>query len=133
MIDDASTLENKSAVIGAVLKCHKIFNDFVGVNFSAHPEFVKEMSLFMLTEHVDPEEVADLKNIVCTMQIKVDSVAKTINEAKTNYESLNKQLGDHVAACASYKTEQKEAAGRQKRREEQRWQPRRRSWSSGRH
>jgi hypothetical protein len=57
MLEDLETLDNKAACLWAVLQCHRIVADFDLVNYRGHPAVVKEMSLFMLTERVDPSEI----------------------------------------------------------------------------
>jgi hypothetical protein len=60
MLEDLGTLENKAACIWAVLQCHRVGGEFDLVAYRGHPTVVKEMSLFMLTERVDPNEMDKL-------------------------------------------------------------------------
>jgi hypothetical protein len=57
MLEDMSTLDNKAAFIWVVLQCHCVGISFDLVKYRGHPSVVKEMSLFMLTERVDPSKV----------------------------------------------------------------------------
>ena len=57
MLEDLGTLENKAACIWAVLQCHQVGGEFDILAYRGHPAVVKEMSLFMLTECVDPCEM----------------------------------------------------------------------------
>jgi hypothetical protein len=57
MLEDLSTIENKAACLWAVLQCHHVGKAFDLVKYGSHPAVVKEMSLFMLTERVDPSEI----------------------------------------------------------------------------
>jgi hypothetical protein len=57
MLEDMSTLDNKAACIWAALQCHQVGKSFDLVKYRGHPSVVKEMSLFTLTERVDPSEV----------------------------------------------------------------------------
>jgi hypothetical protein len=109
LLEETETLSNKAAVIGSVLKCHQVIDEFISVNFSAHPELVKEMSLFMLTERVDPDEVQTLKTLVGTMKTDVATAKKDAEALKVKHDDVNKRLGDLIAAFATYKTEQKKA------------------------
>jgi hypothetical protein len=57
MLEDMSTLGNKAACIWAVLQCHRVGISFDLVKYRGHPSVVKEMSLSMLMEQVDPSKV----------------------------------------------------------------------------
>jgi hypothetical protein len=39
---------------------NRVIDSFITVQFKSHPAIVKEISLFMVTERVDPKEVLDL-------------------------------------------------------------------------
>jgi hypothetical protein len=60
MLEDLGTLENKAACVWAVLQCHQVGGEFDLVAYRGHPAVVKEMSLFMLTERVDPNKMEKL-------------------------------------------------------------------------
>ncbi len=57
MLPDLGPLESKAACMWAVLQSHRVAHAFKKVQYHGHPAVVKEMSLFMLTERVDPTEV----------------------------------------------------------------------------
>jgi hypothetical protein len=87
LIDDGSTLENKASVIWSVLQCHNIFQEFSDLQFEGHTAMVNEMSLFMLTERVDPAELEKIR----------ESVTKTVEVNKKQAEliaSLKRDLGN---------------------------------------
>jgi hypothetical protein len=67
-----------------------VLDDFVSVNFSAHPELVKEMSLFMLTEQVDPDEVKTLKTLVTGMTKDVASAKADAAALKIKHDDVTK-------------------------------------------
>jgi hypothetical protein len=87
MLEDMSTLDNKAACLWAVLQCHRVGMAFDLVQYRGHPAVVKEMSLFMLTERVDPsaldvcalraqraeKEALDAKAEVAKMKDKVEN------------------------------------------------------------
>jgi hypothetical protein len=110
LLEETETLSNKAAVIGSVLKCHQVVQEFVSVNFSAHPELVKEMSLFMLTERVDPDEVTTLnKALVSSMKTDVAAATTELASVKAKHDDVNKRLGDLIAAFTSYNADAKKA------------------------
>ena len=47
-------------MIWAVLQCHRVVAGFAAVQFRGHTSIVREMSLFMLTERVDPTELVGM-------------------------------------------------------------------------
>ena len=57
MLPDLGPLESKAACMWAVLQSHCVADAFKKVKYRGHPAVVKEMSLFMLTERVDPSHV----------------------------------------------------------------------------
>ena len=75
MLEDLGTLENKAACIWAVLQCHRIRGEFDLVAYRGHPAVIKEMSLFKLTERVDPNEMDKLT-------IRAQKAEKEAGEAK---------------------------------------------------
>ena len=95
-LEHPETLEDQSALLWAVLQCHRIMQDFIAVGFEGHPAIVREMSLFMLTERVDPVQFKSLveKNIVIEKQNA--SLEKKLNALEGNYNLL-KRNHDNLA------------------------------------
>jgi hypothetical protein len=44
-------------VIWGVLQQHRILDEFIVLKFEAHPAIVQELSLFIITERVDPQAI----------------------------------------------------------------------------
>ena len=44
------------------MKSHAVMDDFVQAGFRSHPLIVKEISLFMLRERVDPVDLASVQS-----------------------------------------------------------------------
>jgi chromosome segregation ATPase len=59
--------------------------EFIAVGFRGHPEFVKEMSLFMLTQRVDPSQ------LVC-LEDKVNTNARDYHQIKKEYKALEEKF-----------------------------------------
>ena len=53
-IEDLGVLSNKSQFLWCVLQCHRVMNDFICKELRGHPQMVKQISLFMINERVDP-------------------------------------------------------------------------------
>jgi hypothetical protein len=70
-------LHSKASLIWAVLRCHRIMQQFIEVKFRGHPAIVKEMTLFMLTERVDPSELGKLLTLVKDADAKATAAQKT--------------------------------------------------------
>jgi hypothetical protein len=99
LLVDPRRLEDKAAYIWAVLQCHRVMQKFILLNFRGHPSVVKEMSLFMLTERVDPSEMGalagrvkkaeDAANRATTALEKHDKAFTTL---KRNYDNLTEEV-----------------------------------------
>jgi hypothetical protein len=61
LIEDPKPLESKVKIIWCVLQCHMILQRFIIVRFQGHPVIVKEITMFMVTERVDTEELVAME------------------------------------------------------------------------
>jgi hypothetical protein len=94
LIDDVSTLENKASVIWSVLQCHRIFQEFSDLQFEGHMAMVKEMSLFMLTERIDPAELEKIReSMTKTVEINKKQQVQLTEQAEL-IASLKRDLGN---------------------------------------
>jgi hypothetical protein len=91
LVEEAVPLRNKAAVIGTVLKCHSVVESFVNVGFTAHPELVKAMTTFMLTERVDPEQMSDLESKFKVLKADASAISKENSDFKTTQTDLKKK------------------------------------------
>jgi hypothetical protein len=92
-------LHSKASLIWAVLRCHRIMQQFIEVKFRGHPAIVKEMTLFMLTERVDPSEIGKLVTLVKDADAKATAAQKTsvalekeVVILKRNYDNLMNEI-----------------------------------------
>jgi hypothetical protein len=95
MLENLQTLDNKAAFIWGVLQCHRVMDEFISFKFQSHPAFVKEMSLFVLTERVDPTQIATVDATVASLRTTVHEMkSKTLHMEdkygilKRNYDNL---------------------------------------------
>jgi hypothetical protein len=100
MLEDLGTLENKASCIWAVLQCHRVGGEFDLVAYRGHPAVVKEMSLFMLTERVDPNEMDKLT-------LRAQKAKKEASEAKAE---ANKAQDSIIILNRDFKTMKNEIA-----------------------
>ena len=82
-----TTAGGKALVLSAVLKSHEIMEDFLKAGFRSHPLIVKEISLFMLRERVDPLEVTAVKT-------DMDKVKAELKKLSTANSDLKKTVDD---------------------------------------
>ena len=99
MVDDFETPQNKAAIVWSVLQCHRIMKQFILLKFEGRPAIVRELSLFILTERVDPSEVISLKLKVTaaqercvTVQSAVNKLTEQHNTLKRNFDNLAQEL-----------------------------------------
>jgi hypothetical protein len=76
-LTDNQDLHSKAGLIWGVLRCHRIMQQFIVVEFRGHPAIVKEMTLFMLTERVDPSDIGKLMERVKDAEAKGAQASKT--------------------------------------------------------
>jgi hypothetical protein len=55
-----------------VLQCHIVMEGFMAVKFQDHPIVVKEITMFMLTERIDPDELTKM-----TTKLELQKMANT--------------------------------------------------------
>jgi hypothetical protein len=56
-VRDTKSAEAKASVIWGVMQHHRILDEFIVLKFEAHPAIVRELSLFIITERVDPQAI----------------------------------------------------------------------------
>jgi hypothetical protein len=93
LISDPKPLENKARVIcWAVLQCHTIMKKFIAVRFQGHPVIVKEITIFMVTERVDPEELIRMEERLAAV-VAANTQAKVgMKKLEENHTALKRNL-----------------------------------------
>ncbi len=81
MLDEMDDWDARAACVWAVMQCHRVGWAFDLVKYRGHPAVVKEMSLFLLTERVDPSEIT-----ACTERSK--KAEKDASELKSEMAKL---------------------------------------------
>jgi hypothetical protein len=94
-LSDNQDLHSKAGLIWGVLRCHRIMQQFIDVKFRGHPAIVKEITLFILTERVDPSEIGRLVERVKDAEAKGAQATKTcaalekeVTALKRNYDNM---------------------------------------------
>ena len=80
-------MQNKCAFIWAVFQSHRVMEEFILVGFKGHPAIVKQMSLFMVTERVDPSESVGMMAKVTKAEAAAE---KATAEAKKHGEAFTR-------------------------------------------
>ena len=83
------TVDFHSQMIWTVLRCHTLVEDFVAFNFRGHPSMVREMTIYMMTERVDPCELLDMKAAI----LGAEKATALVTKMAGDYESTKRQLG----------------------------------------
>jgi hypothetical protein len=98
-LTDNQDLHSKAGLIWGVLRCHRIMQQFIVVKFRGNPAIVKEMTLFMLTERVDPSEIGKLMEQVKDAEAKGAQASKTcatlekeVVTLKRNYDNMINEI-----------------------------------------
>jgi hypothetical protein len=60
LLEDSTKVNQKAVFMWAIFQTHHVIQSFILVQFKSCPAVVKEISLFMVTERVDPKEITDL-------------------------------------------------------------------------
>jgi hypothetical protein len=98
-LSDGQDLHSKASLIWTVLRCHRIMQQFIAVRFRGHPAIVKEMTLFMLAEWVDPSEIGKLVERVKDAEQKAThtqklsaTLEKEVTMLKRSYDNLMNEV-----------------------------------------
>jgi hypothetical protein len=100
LLEDSTKVNQKAAFMWAIFQTHRVIESFISVEFKSHPAIVKEISLFMVTERVDPKESLEL-SVKCK-KAEADS-AKAIADLKKLNEAHNKLKQKHEFLHADFK------------------------------
>jgi hypothetical protein len=106
MLEEWRTLDSKAQMIWTVLRCHAVVDQFIALDFRGHTTMVQQMTLFMMTERVDPAQLTKVMTLVeagnkaaldASKQVKTltDSLEKVKSEAaaqKRKYDDLRSEV-----------------------------------------
>jgi hypothetical protein len=92
LIEDPKPLDNKARIMWCVLRCHTIMHWFISVGFQGHPIIVKEITIFMVTERVDPEELVALQARLTVSEKTCTQTSQAMKRMEENYTLLKRAL-----------------------------------------
>ena len=77
-------------------------NDFIAKQFRGHPQMVKQISLFMIHERVDPVSFASMEETMKKQSQTIEKLERELNQAKRtlgSYEGIRKDLNYMQKNC----------------------------------
>jgi hypothetical protein len=116
LLDNLKSLDNKASFIWGVLQCHRIMDEFIKFNFQSHPAFVKEMSLFVLTEQVDPSQIVTVNRTVASLKTIVSNMTKKTTHLEAKYDKMKRNYDNLVNDVAMLKKQTPGGASRSSKR-----------------
>ena len=91
-VEDINEVGAQGAVMWAILQCHRKIREFILVDFEGHPVIVREMSLFMLTERVDPAQITTLVATNQQLESEVKALTKRVKTLEDTGSSLKRDF-----------------------------------------
>ncbi|KAG7368515.1 hypothetical protein IV203_031258 [Nitzschia inconspicua] len=85
LVGDLQAPGNKAMVIWSVFQCHRIMKEFIALDFEGHPAIVKEISLFIITERVDPTEILRLTSRMKKLEDEYAAVTETNQKLRSSH------------------------------------------------
>jgi hypothetical protein len=110
LLTNMNRLDTKASYIWGVLQCHRVMQEYVKASYQSHPSFVKELSLFMLTERVDPSQLD-------TLSTKMSEMTALFEKMKREHKALDEKYSilkrSHDAALVDIKNLKAAKKGKQ--------------------
>jgi predicted RNase H-like nuclease (RuvC/YqgF family) len=94
-VRDTKTAEAKASVIWGVLQQHRIMDEFIALKFEAHPAIVRELSLFIITERVDPQAIIPQGERLGAAEATVEKLEKSVSSL-LDATAANKRHHDNL-------------------------------------
>jgi hypothetical protein len=93
-VRETKSAEAKASVIWGVIQQHWILDEFIALQFEAHPAIVRELSLFIITERVDPQALIHQGDRLTTRQWShYQASGKVIGWHDNNQRNAKEKLG----------------------------------------
>lgn len=93
MFGEYQVIDRKAHVIWTVLRCHVIIEQFVTLDFKGHTLMVQRMTLYMMTERVDPSQLAKLQDSVTASN---NASAEATKQAKSVSAALAVMTAENI-------------------------------------
>jgi hypothetical protein len=100
LLEDSTKLGQKAAFVWATFQTHRVIQSFIDVQFQSHSKIVTEISLFMVRERVDPQEIELLASKCKKAE---EGTIKATAELKKLQESQGDLKRKHDALSSEFK------------------------------
>lgn len=87
-LNDLSLPAQKAAMMWAVFQCHRVMEEFKSLKFESHPAIIWEISMFVITKHVDPEQVVTLTLELKKAKEENKRLSNLVNNLDAGFASL---------------------------------------------
>jgi hypothetical protein len=94
LLEDARTIDTKAQVIWTVLQCHAIIEQFIKLEFKGHTTMVQQMTLYMMTERVDPAQMVKHAALAVASQTAVQDALKTVKQLTETLATTKRKVDD---------------------------------------
>jgi hypothetical protein len=106
-VGDTKTAEGKASVIWGVLQQHRVMDEFMSLKFEAHPAIVRELSLFIITERVDPQAIIKQGERLTAEEVRVKSLEATVKDMGEKQATGKRNLDNLTNDFKQYKLQKK--------------------------
>ena len=101
MMEEFRTIDHKAQMIWTVLQCHALVDQFVVLDFRGHTTMVQQMTLYMMTERVDPAQMSKMLTVeeagnkaVVEASKHLKSMSDLLDKVKTEAAGQKRRLDD---------------------------------------
>jgi hypothetical protein len=95
LLEEVKTQDHKAQMIWTVLQCHAMVEQFIAVDFKGHTVIVQQMTLYMMTERVDPAQMVKLATTVEMGQKVVAEAMKQVKQVVGDLEKMKVESATH--------------------------------------
>jgi hypothetical protein len=106
-VRDTKPAEAKASVIWGVLQQHRILEEFMVLKFEAHPAIVRELSLFIITERVDPQAIIRQGERLSASEATIKHLEKAVSDMIATNVSQKRNLDNLTNNFTQYKLQKK--------------------------
>jgi hypothetical protein len=106
-VRDTKSAEAKASVIWGVMQQHRILDEFIVLKFEAHPAIVRELSLFIITERVDPQATLRQGERLTTSEAIIKQLQKSLTDMITTNATQKRSLDNLTNDFKQYKLQKK--------------------------
>mmetsp|Transcript_22921 Transcript_22921/g.34751 ORF Transcript_22921/g.34751 Transcript_22921/m.34751 type:complete len:295 (+) Transcript_22921:845-1729(+) len=93
-LNDLNLPPQKAAMIWAVFQCHRIMDEFKSLKFESHPAIIREISMFIITERVDPEQVVTLSLEINKVKTENKRLSLVVETLESGHTALKRDIGN---------------------------------------